>query len=151
MHITELNGEPESSIKMIVLWYCFLFYLNYNIISVSILKYIVGENAGHVRRPPYGMYGKANMSGFLGASARMQTKIPHADGIALLPRDKQPWRITGTAKRKQKKRISPSWPEYPLLPEKKAATYSPALQAVPSAWAGLTSLFGMGRGGTPLQ
>ena len=28
---------------------------------------------------------------------------PHADGIALLPRDKQPWRITGTAKRKQKR------------------------------------------------
>ena len=32
---------------------------------------------------------------------------------------------------------------------KTAATYSPTC-AVPSAWAGLTSLFGMGRGGTPL-
>ena len=31
---------------------------------------------------------------------------------------------------------------------KGAATYSPALRAVPSARAGLTSLFGMGRGGT---
>ena len=31
---------------------------------------------------------------------------------------------------------------------KTAATYSPTL-AVPSARAGLTSLFGMGRGGTP--
>ena len=30
-------------------------------------------------------------------------KSPRADGIALLPRDKQPWRITGTAKRKQKR------------------------------------------------
>ena len=99
----------------------------------------------------YSVHQKSIMSGFRDASARMQTKIPRADGIAPLPRDKRPWRITATAKRKQKKRISPSWPEYPLLPEKKAATYSPALQAVPSAWAGLTSLFGMGRGGTPLQ
>ena len=32
---------------------------------------------------------------------------------------------------------------------KMADTYSPA-NAVPSARAGLTSLFGMGRGGTPL-
>ena len=32
--------------------------------------------------------------------------------------------------------------------KKTAATYSPA-DAVPSARAGLTSLFGMGRGGTP--
>ena len=32
---------------------------------------------------------------------------------------------------------------------KTAATYSPTC-AVPSAWTGLTSLFGMGRGGTPL-
>ena len=31
---------------------------------------------------------------------------------------------------------------------KGAATYSPGLP-VPSAWRGLTSLFGMGRGGTP--
>ena len=31
---------------------------------------------------------------------------------------------------------------------KTAATYSPTC-AVPSAWRGLTSLFGMGRGGTP--
>ena len=31
---------------------------------------------------------------------------------------------------------------------KGAATYSPVLP-VPSAWRGLTSLFGMGRGGTP--
>ena len=30
-----------------------------------------------------------------------------------------------------------------------AATYSPTLIAVPSALTGLTSLFGMGRGGTP--
>ena len=40
-----------------------------------------------------------------------------------------------------------------LIPEtdppiKTAATYSPTL-AVPSARSGLTSLFGMGRGGTP--
>ena len=34
------------------------------------------------------------------------------------------------------------------LPLKKAATYSPTF-AVPSALRGLTSLFGMGRGGTP--
>jgi hypothetical protein len=32
---------------------------------------------------------------------------------------------------------------------RKATTYSPAF-AVPSALMGLTSLFGMGRGGTPL-
>ena len=32
---------------------------------------------------------------------------------------------------------------------KTAATYSPTLRAVPSARPGLTSLFGMGRGGTP--
>ena len=32
---------------------------------------------------------------------------------------------------------------------KTAATYSPASRAVPSARAGLTSLFGMGRGGAP--
>jgi len=32
---------------------------------------------------------------------------------------------------------------------KVAATYSSTLWAVPSAWLGLTSLFGMGRGGTP--
>ena len=32
---------------------------------------------------------------------------------------------------------------------KMAATYSPTLKAVPSACTGLTSLFGMGRGGTP--
>jgi len=31
---------------------------------------------------------------------------------------------------------------------KTATTYSPTF-AVPSAWLGLTSLFGMGRGGTP--
>ena len=31
---------------------------------------------------------------------------------------------------------------------KGAVTYSPTF-AVPSAWRGLTSLFGMGRGGTP--
>jgi len=30
-------------------------------------------------------------------------------------------------------------------------TYSPTKTAVPSALVGLTSLFGMGRGGTPLQ
>ena len=30
-----------------------------------------------------------------------------------------------------------------------AATYSPTIIAVPSALTGLTSLFGMGRGGTP--
>ena len=35
------------------------------------------------------------------------------------------------------------------VPSKTAATYSPTLWAVPSAWSGLTSLFGMGRGGTP--
>ena len=34
----------------------------------------------------------------------------------------------------------------PGLPIKGAITYSPAF-AVPSAWQGLTSLFGMGRGG----
>ena len=33
--------------------------------------------------------------------------------------------------------------------KKMAATYSPTLKAVPSACTGLTSLFGMGRGGTP--
>ena len=40
---------------------------------------------------------------------------------------------------------------YAITPElflKKAATYSPTY-AVPSAQLGLTSLFGMGRGGTP--
>ena len=35
------------------------------------------------------------------------------------------------------------------LSKKMAATYSPTLKAVPSACTGLTSLFGMGRGGTP--
>ena len=35
-----------------------------------------------------------------------------------------------------------------LLSTKTAATYSPT-NAVPSARSGLTSLFGMGRGGTP--
>ena len=35
------------------------------------------------------------------------------------------------------------------FPSKTAATYSPTLRAVPSARRGLTSLFGMGRGGTP--
>ena len=35
------------------------------------------------------------------------------------------------------------------LSQKMAATYSPTLKAVPSACTGLTSLFGMGRGGTP--
>ena len=34
-----------------------------------------------------------------------------------------------------------------LSPVEGAVTYSPAF-AVPSAWQGLTSLFGMGRGGT---
>ena len=34
------------------------------------------------------------------------------------------------------------------MKKRKAATYSPT-KAVPSARAGLTSLFGMGRGGTP--
>ena len=37
-----------------------------------------------------------------------------------------------------------------LLFEKKAATYSPVLWTVPSARPGLTSLFGMVRGGTPV-
>ena len=32
-----------------------------------------------------------------------------------------------------------------------ATTYSPTFWAVPSAQWGLTSLFGMGRGGTPTQ
>ena len=36
-----------------------------------------------------------------------------------------------------------------LLPPNSAPTYSPAPRAVPSARAGLTSLFGMGRGGSP--
>ena len=31
---------------------------------------------------------------------------------------------------------------------KMAATYSPTTSAVPSAWLSLTTLFGMGRGGT---
>ncbi len=35
-----------------------------------------------------------------------------------------------------------------FLSYKLAATYSPTC-AVPSAWRGLTSLFGMGRGGSP--
>jgi len=34
--------------------------------------------------------------------------------------------------------------------KKKAATYSPVLWTVPSARPGLTSLFGMVRGGTPV-
>ena len=38
----------------------------------------------------YSVHQKSIMSGFRDASARMQTKIPCADGIALLPRDKQP-------------------------------------------------------------
>ena len=54
---------------------------------------------------------------------------------------------------KYKKRIPPQrivsrcggTPAY----QKKAATYSPAGWAVPSARPGLTSLCGMGRGGTP--
>ena len=33
---------------------------------------------------------------------------------------------------------------------KTAAIYSPTINAVPSTWLGLTSLFGMGRGGTPM-
>ena len=43
----------------------------------------------------------------------------------------------------------PAWAVRGGTEWKKAATYSPALRAVPSARAGLTSLFGMGRGGTP--
>ena len=34
--------------------------------------------------------------------------------------------------------------------KKTAAIYSPTINAVPSTWLGLTSLFGMGRGGTPM-
>ena len=41
------------------------------------------------------------------------------------------------------------WGDGILLSIKKAATYSPAGWAVPSARPGLTSLCGMGRGGTP--
>ena len=36
----------------------------------------------------YSVHQKSIMSGFRDASTRMQTKIPRADGIALLPRDK---------------------------------------------------------------
>ena len=36
----------------------------------------------------YSVHQKSIMSGFRDASARMQTKIPRADGIAPLPRDK---------------------------------------------------------------
>ena len=39
----------------------------------------------------------------------------------------------------------------PGLNKKSAVTYSPTKTAVPSALVGLTSLFGMGRGGTPPQ
>ena len=50
---------------------------------------------------------------------------------------------------KNKKSLSNSLRAERLSSLKTAATYSPTC-AVPSAWAGLTSLFGMGRGGTPL-
>ena len=38
----------------------------------------------------YSVHQKSIMSGFRDASTRMQTKIPRADGIAPLPRDKRP-------------------------------------------------------------
>ena len=54
--------------------------------------------------------------------------------------------------RRRKKRERPGWsrlsPACRASLVKGAATYSPAF-AVPSAWRGLTSLFGMGRGGAP--
>ena len=57
----------------------------------------------------------------------------------------------GTPSRRKKRIPSPSACEGDgiLLSIKKAATYSPAGWAVPSARPGLTSLCGMGRGGTP--
>ena len=39
-------------------------------------------------------------------------------------------------------------PKISLRALKVAATYSPTTSAVPSAWLSLTTLFGMGRGGT---
>ena len=47
-----------------------------------------------------------------------------------------------------KKRQSPMIMYHQALSLKGAVTYSPTF-AVPSAWRGLTSLFGMGRGGAP--
>ena len=60
----------------------------------------------------------------------------------------------GTPSRRKKRIPSPSGHsacerDGILLSIKKAATYSPAGWAVPSARPGLTSLCGMGRGGTP--
>ena len=67
-------------------------------------------------------------------------------------------RREGTANATEERRIGPVQERRKALPailleglpleNKMAATYSPAC-AVPSARSGLTSLFGMGRGGTP--
>ena len=51
--------------------------------------------------------------------------------------------------RKEDKKRTASVKNRRLSWKKTAATYSPTLRAVPLAWPGLTSLFGMGRGGTP--
>ena len=48
-----------------------------------------------------------------------------------------------------KKEAASSRCDMEAVSAKTAATYSPTLWAVPSARPGLTSLFGMGRGGTP--
>ena len=83
-----------------------------------------------------------------GRGGRAKKQVPRARGCGPLGAGHREMRMPLTKKgggipaNPQRKGLeSPFW--------KTAATYSPASRAVPSARAGLTSLFGMGRGGAP--